>query len=368
MLTTSKFTSFFKIVIFCILFLFCSTPAVSASTPEAKIGSKNYSTLQSAVNSARAGQTITLCSTVKTKKSVQLKKKNITIDFAGKKYTYTATGVAFRIDGGSVTFKNMKITSSSGAATIEKDSKVTFVNGEIKGYILNRGTAVCKDGSYAGAGHLNKMAAPAFYNIGTLKICQGYYSGSGRMILWNSGKCTIEGGTFSVIRSFAISNREKAVLTIQNGIFRSSELKKHQALLKNLDGSVTIQAGFFKGPICNATSGRKRLIIYGGTFRARSGDVVIDNKRGNCVINGGAFATTMANTAENERDGKMTITGGSFFTKYDDLRFGVCNEGVLYVTGGTFRGNERTNFTIGCWNKSKWFVLNSNVIGTVDQY
>lgn len=140
-------------VVTMLLAVFLTVPALAA-TYQAQIGSQKYKTIQLASKAVKKGQTIRLISDVSLKETqcIQLKKNTTyTIDFNGKKVTKTggdtakASGYAFVIRKGKVTFKNANLSvvkksgKTPGAVLVYSGAKFTQQGGKIVGKVTKRG-------------------------------------------------------------------------------------------------------------------------------------------------------------------------------------------------------------------------------------
>lgn len=121
----------------------------------AKVGGKNYSSLQEAITAAQGGETVTLLADATEDAVIN---KSITLDLGGKTLTNTNAGKATLTiaKGATATVKNGSIVGGTGFYTIQ-----------------NNGTATLKDVT-ATAGNTGSSMLD---NWGTLTIESGSYSG-----------------------------------------------------------------------------------------------------------------------------------------------------------------------------------------------
>ena len=357
-----------KAVLIELLMFILSGTSVSAAVV-AKIGNKTYASLQTAVNIAENGQTVTLMGKVNAKKQLVIKGKKITIDFAGYSYKYTSRKkeCAIQIKSKSkVTFKRVNMNSDCRAFDICKGCTGTFAGGNIKGQIYNAGKLNIVNGSFSGKGKDKNGTLPAIVNDGTMKITNGSFSGTKRMILVNKGKATILNGNFTTKKYSAIYNSPSGNIKIYDGTYSYTSSNSYDYLFLN-EGTATFYGGTYKGYLENVSSGKKRMLIVSGVFRGLTGNICIRNIKGNMTIPGGAFSTMRMNTVVNNEEGNLTITGGSFVTKSNEGYFALYNLGILSVTGGNFLMNGSPQNSIGCTSTSYWSVVTGNVKGTVEE-
>lgn len=148
------------LALMCTLLLGISTSA-SAKTV-ASIGSKNYSSLQSAIKAVKKGQTVKLKSNVTIKETIEMNKNiKFTLNLNKKKIT-SKNCSALTINKGTVTIKNGTVTSSMGIFVgkkaalniksgtyncyISSSGKLNVSGGTIKGVSNDRGTMTMKGG------------------------------------------------------------------------------------------------------------------------------------------------------------------------------------------------------------------------------
>ena len=321
-------------MLFLIVSVVCmmSTNVLAASV--AKIGAKKYKTVQSAVNAAKDGQTVKILKAVSTSKPVTVSKKNITIDFAKKKYTFrSAKGDAFQLKSGSLTFRNMNLVSKCNAVNVGSGAKLTILSGSSTGCITNRGTLLVKNGKFQGAGsgydeEDYSIDFPAIMNYGSLTVLKGTFTGNNRPLIINYSQAFIKGGNYNATGLLSYN-------------------------LKNQGGSdcvMVIKGGKFKGEIFNECSGHGQLLVLGGTFTAEKKQKALTNYNGRVLIAGGTFSGTDSNVVLNHFDdeiyvgGTMIITGGSF--KSTGMWGTVATESEMIITGGTFLVNGETKGAI----------------------
>ena len=332
---------------------FCSTGVYAATV--ARIRSKSYSSLQSAVDAAKNGDTIWVTKAISATKAVKVNgKKSITINFFNNEYSFDKGTFAFTVNATKLTVSNANIASKTGAFEVGKKSKLTINNGNVTGYIKSAGTLVIKNGTFEGNGNANDKPAPAIRNSGTLKVYNGTFAGNERDVIWNFAKARIYNGTFKAAGSACIRSGVNADMQIDNGAFISDAGASSYLIMNN--GNFTISKGTFKGYIENRIKDTSKMSfrINGGTFRGLSGSKHVNNVAGKMVITGGSFTTTRANTVFNDINGVLTISGGQFAVKSDKDHFALYSAGTLTLTGGCFRVNGKARDSIGCVKGSKW--------------
>lgn len=332
-----------------VMVMICCLPAAAAGKSVAAIGGKKYTSLESAVKSAKSGQTIKVLSDITTTSCVGIK-KNVVIDFAGKRYTYNGYAQAFDISKGKVTLKN-GVLNAGNLVRIHRKAEVIVSgkNGKYNGLWENEGKLSIAEGTFTNANN------NVIINYGgNVKISKGTFkctkSGTGESVLRNleNGTCTINNGTFYG-KEIAIDNVTGKV-TIKKGSFTSDKnspiynsgkmvisggnfIKGHGRfyLLVNTSDLV-IKGGYFKGDIGNEIEDGRKLCISGGKFECDYRPILY-NLSGCIEVTGGSFYTPNNNTVWNTEEGELFISRGSF--RSGDF-FVVCNFGDATITGGTF--------------------------------
>lgn len=264
--------SFTPILLIFWMFLFTLSFRQSAwadsGRPLARIGSRYYLNMQSAVDEVRDGETIVLLRAVTTGENVQVRNnRSFTIDFAGYLYQYAAPGIeknAYTIRNGNVKIRRINMKQTAGAEgdlfDILGAASLTIYNGTLLGSFENSGKLIVKDGSFN---------------------CKDQFA-----VIANYGKLTISGGSFldQIVSDGKMDIRGGSILT---------EGDTPQIFVRS--GSATIRAGVFTslGPAVNLMiSDKGKVTISGGTFKAPPGvDNVLDE--GVLTVTGGKFNSSI---------------------------------------------------------------------------
>ena len=335
-----KFKSMFGFLV--LLIAICMFPVcANAASPEAKIGNKNYKTLQEAVNAVKNGQTIKVLRNISVKRKGTMtpdfdggikSTKNVkctidlckhTIKIEGKDFFYGM----FLCKKGNVTIKN---GTFKGVVKIEKNAVVTLQQLKMikTGYVSvdNYGRVYLKkvsasnlriNGWKKSKTYLNNCTLTSknhlFYGTGgDLSITGGKYTGKAESkggssipLIWITyGKLNISSGKFSSENSYVLHTESTAV-TIKSGTFSSGD-----------------NATAFFGKDFDDTSGKlARVIISGGTFTSKQKE------------SGGSFRNTVAIAGVDAK-----ITGGKFLSYSDRPGSETIDfsSGKLRITGGYF--------------------------------
>lgn len=287
---------------------------VSAASGQASIGSKNYATVQSALSAVQNGQTIRLNQDVTLKKTLFFK-KNVKYTFDMNKHKVTSkiteSNVGdFDVQAGNVTFTNgttsaaifvhekANVTVKDGTySQIDNWGKTTIKNGKIVNKVYS---AIC---NYKGTLVINKVTARANYNCiyaegGTVTVNGGNYKAANSQTTYPlvfSRKATVylKGGKYTATNASAVYN-ENGKITISGGNY-SGNSGTHWGMITNCKtmsikggtftnygylyalfcaekSSTVVSGGKFtlQADVIRAAYGRKKLLVNGGTFKARA--------------------------------------------------------------------------------------------------
>lgn len=287
---------------------------VSAASGQASIGSKNYATVQSALSAVQNGQTIRLNQDVTLKKTLFFK-KNVKYTFDMNKHKVTSkiteSNVGdFDVQAGNVTFTNgttsaaifvhekANVTVKDGTySQIDNWGKTTIKNGKIVNKVYS---AIC---NYKGTLVINKVTARANYNCiyaegGTVTVNGGNYKAANSQTTYPlvfSRKATVylKGGKYTATNASAVYN-ENGKITISGGNY-SGNSGTHWGMITNcktmsIKGGTFTNSGYLYALFCaeksstvvsggkftlqadviRAAYGRKKLLVNGGTFKARA--------------------------------------------------------------------------------------------------
>lgn len=319
----------------------------------AKIGEREYATLQGAINEAASGAEIELIADTIENITVAVD-DNITLDLNGHKVTNTNTHTI--INNGHLVIKD---DSSASAATGTVDN---ITHG--KAAIYNYGTLTIQGGMYTRSletkDYVDDGADNSWYtvvNVGTMTINDGFFTTA-------DGQSENLGNRSSLIRNG--DGTSPGNLTISNGKFVSGA-----NVIKNEPGSVieAITGGTFTmdnskiawyGGNCLLQSYGTIKTISGGVFKALGDGLGIDEdadyyRQGIAVFDDGKIEN-IGGTASFEMEGSQNrlircddngsiqITGGSYALSEPETDNNVfCYKpdetATISITGGTFSGD-----------------------------
>ena len=266
----------------------------------ASVGSKQYGSLQAAIDAATAGQTVILLTNVNENVEIA-KEKNLTLDLNGKTLSGgTGTAKAALSNLGTITIQD---TSAAKTGTIKRDDTGTV--GETSYYVIrNQGTMTIESGIVINnSGY--KKANPTGSMVGSSLICNGDCN--------EGGTLTIKGGTFTQNNFIAIKNGALGVLHVSGGTITSN----HSAIQNWFKADIT--GGEIKGQLWTDAYKADESVgqtTIGGDAKF-TGEIVMDiagSVAPTLAINGGNLNVTnwrITNAAANA-GAKPAVSGGTF--------------------------------------------------------
>lgn len=321
----------------------------------AKIGEREYATLQEAINEAASGAEIELIADT-TENITVAADDNITLDLNGHKVTNT----------------NTHTISNNGHLVIKDDSSASAATGTVdnithgKAAIYNDGTLTIQGGMYTRSletqDWVDDGADNSWYtvvNVGTMTINDGFFTtadgqsenlGNRSSLIRNGddtspGNLTISNGKF-VSGANVIKNEPGSVIeAITGGTFTMDNSKiawyGGNCLLQSYGTIKTISGGVFKAL-------GDGLSIDGDTSYYRHGIAVYDDGK---IENIGGTATFEMEGSQNrlircDDNGSIQISGGNYALSEPEADNNVfCYKpdetATISITGGTFSGNVK---------------------------
>ena len=289
---------------------------VSAASGQASIGSKNYATVQKALNAVQSGQTIKLNQDITLNKAL-LFKKNVKYTFDMNKHKVTSkvadsdTVGGFDVQAGNVTFAN---GTTSAAVFVHENATVTVKDGTYA-QVTNWGKTTIKNGKVVNKDYSaicnNKVTARANYNC----------------IYAEGGTVTVNGGNYKAANfktTYPLIFSKKATVNLKGGKYTTT----HGAAVYNENGKIIISGGNYGG----STTGLKGMIINFKSMTIKGGTFISDN-----------YAAALF-CGENS---STVISGGKFTAKGDVVDI-YSGRKKLLVTGGTYQGMAAFSFV---WNE-----------------
>lgn len=282
----------------------------------ASVGSKQYGSLQAAIDAATAGQTVTLLADVNENVEIA-KEKNLTLDLNGKTLSGgTGTAKAALYNLGTITIQD---TSAAKTGTIKRDDTGTV--GETSYYVIrNQGTMTIESGTVINNSGYRKTN-PTGSMIGSSLICNGDCD--------EGGTLTIKGGTFTQNNFIAIKNGALGVLHVTGGTITSN----HSAIQNWFKADIT--GGEIKGQLWTDawTAGESVGETKIGGDAKFTGEIVMDitgSVAPTLAINGGNLNVTKwrITSAAANAGAKPAVSGGTFSSA---VPAEYCAEGFIPV-------------------------------------
>ena len=282
----------------------------------ASVGSKQYGSLQAAIDAATAGQTVILLTNVNENVEIA-KEKNLTLDLNGKTLSGgTGTAKAALSNLGTITIQD---TSAAKTGTIKRDDTGTV--GATSYYVIrNQGTMTIESGIVINnSGY--KKANPTGSMVGSSLICNGDCN--------EGGTLTIKGGTFTQNNFIAIKNGALGVLHVSGGTITSN----HSAIQNWFKADIT--GGEIKGQLWTDAYKADESVgqtTIGGDAKF-TGEIVMDiagSVAPTLAINGGNLNVTnwRITSAAASVGAKPSVSGGTFSSA---VPAEYCAEGFIPV-------------------------------------
>ena len=282
----------------------------------ASVGSKQYGSLQAAIDAATAGQTVILLTNVNENVEIAAGKE-LTLDLNGKTLSGgTGTAKAALSNLGTITIQD---TSAAKTGTIKRDDNGTV--GETSYYVIrNQGTMTIESGIVINnSGY--KKANPTGSMVGSSLICNGDCN--------EGGTLTIKGGTFTQNNFIAIKNGALGVLHVSGGTITSN----HSAIQNWFKADIT--GGEIKGQLWTDAYKADESVgqtTIGGDAKF-TGEIVMDiagSVAPTLAINGGNLNVTnwRITSAAASVGAKPSVSGGTFSSAVPEA---YCAEGFIPV-------------------------------------
>lgn len=300
----------------------------SVGVPVAQIGGTVFTSLQSAIDAAQDGETVTLL-TDATEDATIAAGKNITLDLGGKTLTNTNAGKATLTiaKGATATVKNGSIAGGKGYYTIDnygtatlEDVMATAGNTD-SSMIRNDGALTIDSGSYSGGLNVVKSEEDSTLTINGGKFELSYATNGYTGVVFAYGNTTIAGGEF--IQSLTTTGRWNHPQVIATGV-----VEGHTAITRVTGGHFVnkiSRENIFRG-IGKGTS--DNFEVSGGTFnKSISEDYCAD----------GFIPTKNADGTYGVKEGHYVAQVGSkkYETLADAIRLATKGKTIQLLTDAT---------------------------------
>lgn len=292
----------------------------------AAIGNAQYATLQSAINAANAGETITLL------KSEQLSTgltvavgKQVTLDLNG----YTLSGVSSTAGSSALIQNNGDLTindsseAKTGKITTQAENPDTEWEAGFPAYanntITNCGTLTIN------GGRIENITGEGF--------CVPIDNNSGNrdaILVINGGEIVHTNGNVAV-RQFANSATHKNSVTVNDGLLEGKRAVWIQLpgsdTSKEMNAELTVNGGTLRST--DKGENGYNLAVYSYTYGNSFANTKLTIKDG--IIDGDIALTGGSNKTVLET---VSVTGGTFLGEYGVYSYGEYTEG--FISGGSF--------------------------------
>ncbi len=329
----------------------------------AKVGGKNYSSLQEAINVAQDGETVTLL-TDATEDATIAAGKNITLDLGGKTLTNTSVGKATLTiaKGATATVKNGSIVGGTGYYTIDnygtatlEDVTATAGNTD-SSMIRNDGTLTIESGSYSGGLNVVKSEEDSMLTINGGKFELSYATSGYTGVVFAYGNTTITGGEF--IQSLTTTGRWNHPQVIATGV-----VEGHTAITRVTGGHFVNKMsgeGIFRG-VGKGTS--DNFEVSGGTFNksisegyCSDGFIPTKNADGTYGVKEGSYVAQIGSKKyETLADAIRMAAKGKTITLLTDVeqntQLAINKDITLDLNGKTIKN------TVGIWGDNANAIL-----------
>lgn len=327
----------------------------------AQIGDRKYTSLDTAIAAANAGETVKLLADV-TEDVVITANKNITLDLGGKKLNGgTGNTKATITNYGTITITD---SSAEKTGTIKRDDNGT--EGETSFYVIrNFGTMTIEQANIINnSGY--KKTNPSGSMVGSSLICNGDDDAYSAVL-------NIKGGTIRQDNFIAIKNGSSATLNVTGGKITS----KHSAVQNWCNANIT--GGELNGQLWTDSwdSNSTGNTVMGGDAKF-TGEIVIDIT-GSIVpkfkITGGTLDVTNwgITTAAANAGAKPAVSGGTFSSAVPEE---YCAEGFIptknadgtYGVKKAMKGSKKNPYTLeelGAMTRADYIAAQKALGGTM---
>ena len=334
----------------------------------ASVGSKQYGSLQAAIDAATAGQTVTLLTNLDLSATglTIAKDKAVTLDLNGKTLKVANTNSGNIKVFGKLTLQDSTDTAKNGTGTGKVWTETPYISGKQDKVLvaaIDGGTFIMEsglidaasftadntnEGQFAVSVQNENADATVIINGGCIKA--GWYAiaGNGQDTKYN-GNITVNGGILESTADYAIYHPHSGTTTINGGVVFGAaggvSLNRGKLIVNN--GIITSKGTGTTGDWGDGTGNQNAAAI---NVNAQYGLASVEIKGGKITAEKDAILLT------NGKDGTISVSGGTFSSavpaeycaegytpvKNADGTYGV--ELGNYVVVGGIKGFENTKF------------------------
>lgn len=334
----------------------------------ASVGSKQYGSLQAAIDAATAGQTVTLLTNLDLSATglTIAANKDVTLDLNGKTLKVANTNSGNIKVVGKLTLQDSTDTAKNGTGTGKVWTETPYISGKQDKVLvaaIDGGTFIMEsglidaasftadntnEGQFAVSVQNKKADATVIINGGCIKA--GWYAiaGNGQNTTYN-GNITVNGGILESTADYAIYHPHSGTTTINGGVVFGAaggvSLNRGKLIVNN--GIITSKGTGTTGDWGDGTGNQNVAAI---NVNAQYGLASVEIKGGKITAEKDAILLT------NGKDGTISVSGGTFSS---EVPAEYCAEGFIptanadgtygvelgnYVVVGGIKGFENTKF------------------------
>ncbi len=334
----------------------------------ASVGSKQYGSLQAAIDAATAGQTVTLLTNLDLSATglTIAKDKAVTLDLNGKTLKVANTNSGNIKVVGKLTLQDSTDTAKNGTGTGKVWTETPYISGKQDKVLvaaIDGGTFIMEsglidaasftadntnEGQFAVSVQNENADATVIINGGCIKA--GWYAiaGNGQDTTYN-GNITVNGGILESTADYAIYHPHSGTTTINGGVVFGAaggvSLNRGKLIVNN--GIIISKGTGTTGDWGDGTGNQNAAAI---NVNAQYGLASVEIKGGKITAEKDAILLT------NGKDGTISVSGGTFSS---EVPAEYCAEGFIptanadgtygvelgnYVVVGGIKGFENTKF------------------------
>jgi len=306
----------------------------------ASVGSKQYGSLQAAIDAATAGQTVTLLTNLDLSATglTIAKDKAVTLDLNGKTLKVANTNSGNIKVFGKLTLQDSTDTDKNGTGTGKVWTETSYISGKQDKVLIaaiDGGTFIMESGLIDAASSIADNAnngqfavsvqnenadATVIINGGCIKA--GWYAiaGNGQDTTYN-GNITVNGGILESTADYAIYHPHSGTTTINGGVVFGAaggvSLNRGKLIVNN--GIITSKGTGTTGDWGDGTGNQNAAAI---NVNAQYGLASVEIKGGKITAEKHAILLT------NGKDGTISVSGGTFSS---EVPAEYCAEGFIPV-------------------------------------
>ncbi len=310
---------------------------VSAEDYVAKVNGKDYTSIESAVDSIEDEGTVEVIANTSLDKQITIEAgKSVTIKGGDYTIELASSSTAFKIEkDGSLTIDGNLTFTTKDENT--KAQSFVYCNGSFK---FNNGTIDMKNG-ILGSGSLINVTGPEaefIFNNGTIKNTKN----GGGVFVDNQASFIMNGGTISNCSAYLYGG----------GVLVEGKSKDSSAVFTMNGGVIEKCQALYGGGVCIRyynNDGKAEMIMNGGTIR----DNIAKNDNNNPGAGGGIMIWDNADSQNVYSSEHISLTMKDGEISNNSVPYGMgggiaCCGGKFTMEGGSINNNKASSTTNGC--------------------